>query len=947
MNNFSAINKESYMQKKDQNVNGKAKFISIKGARVHNLKNIDIELPRNRFIVFTGVSGSGKSSLAFDTLYAEGQRRYVESLSSYARQFLGKLEKPDVDHIKGISPAVAIEQKVISRNSRSTIGTSTEIYDYLKLLYTRIGKTISPKSGKEVKKDSVSDVVDYILSFEEGSRIAIYSPIVLFNNRSRKEQLIILQQQGFNRIKVGDKVMRIDQSDELDEKDKNDWLLIIDRLMVQHEDDNNRSRLGDSVQLSFYEGHGTCIIEKVNEATDNTFKQFSDRFELDGIQFEEPSVAFFTYNNPVGACKTCEGFGSIIGIDDELVIPDRSKSVFDGAVAPWKGEKMGLFREKLIHASSKFDFPIHRPISDLSESEYELLWEGNDYFEGINDFFRMVESESYKIQYRVLLSRYRGKTTCPDCKGTRLRKDASWVKVNGVSLQDLMLKSIDKLYAFFNDLELSQYELAVADRILLEIKSRLQFLMEVGLGYLNLNRNSNTLSGGESQRINLATSLGSSLVGSMYILDEPSIGLHPRDTERLIGVLKKLKELGNTVIVVEHDEAIIQSADHLVDLGPLAGNLGGEVVFQGDLKQLDKASTLTAEYINGNLLVDSDKNKLNWSSSIKLVGASEHNLKDIDVEFPLNIMTVVCGVSGSGKSTLVKDILYPALKKMHGGYGKKTGRFVRIDGDYNKIQAVEMIDQNPIGRSSRSNPVTYVKAYDDIRALYSEQQMAKMNGMKPSFFSFNVAGGRCETCEGEGKVKIEMQFMADVYLTCEECNGKRFKDEVLEVKYKEKSIFDILELTIDEAIEFFSENEKNKYCRRIIAKLLPLQDVGMGYVKLGLSSSYLSGGEAQRIKLASFLIKGKNNPKTLFIFDEPTTGLHFHDVSKLLKALRALVALGHTLIVIEHNTDVIKAADWVIELGPEGGDEGGLQLFKGTANDLMKSKDSKTAHYLN
>ena len=713
----------------------KRKNISIKGARVHNLKNIDLELPRNQFIVFTGVSGSGKSSLAFDTLYAEGQRRYVESLSSYARQFLGKLEKPDVDHIKGISPAVAIEQKVISRNSRSTVGTSTEIYDYLKLLYTRIGRTFSPVSGKEVKKDSVSDVVDFILSFKEGTKIAIYAPIVIYADRSRKEQLEILRQQGFSRIKAGDKLLRIDQALELKEDEKDDWFLIIDRLAVQHDNESDNARLGDSVQLAFYEGHGECLVEVVQEEGGNVEKRFSDKFEADGISFEIPSVPFFTYNNPVGACKRCEGFGSIIGIDADLVIPDKSKSVFDGAIAPWKGEKMSAFREELIKVAEKVNFPIHRAIADLSKAEYDLLWNGNASFTGINDFFSMVEAEAYKIQYRVLLSRYRGKTTCPDCLGTRLRKDAGYVKVNGASLQELLLLSIDRLSTFFEKIDLSNYELKVAERILIEIKSRLRFIQDVGLGYLTMNRNSNTLSGGESQRINLATSLGSSLVGAMYILDEPSIGLHPRDTQRLIKVLKNLKELGNTVIVVEHDEGIIEAADHLVDLGPMAGSLGGEIVFQGSLKSLKKASTLTGEYLSGVKRIDFSKDRLNWNSSITLIGASENNLKNIDVRFPLHIFTVVCGVSGSGKSTLVKDILYPALKKLKGGYGKKTGKFLRLEGDVEKIEVVEMIDQNPIGRSSRSNPVTYVKAYDDIQSTLCRSEISK-NEWNEALFIF-------------------------------------------------------------------------------------------------------------------------------------------------------------------------------------------------------------------
>lgn len=919
--------------------------IEIKGARVHNLKNIDLLLPRNRFIVITGVSGSGKSSLAFDTLYAEGQRRYVESLSSYARQFLGKLEKPDVDSIKGISPAVAIEQKVISRNSRSTVGTTTEIFDYLKLLFSRIGKTISPKSGKVVKRDTVTHIVDYINSYNKDDRVAIYAPVVEFAGRSIEEQLIVHQQQGYNRVKSDDQIMRIDQAIASSDITKHQWQLVIDRLVVDSQNDENNARIADSVQLAFYEGHGTCTVEKVNHEGKNEVHSFSDRFELDGMIFEEPSVQFFTYNSPVGACKTCEGFGSVIGIDEDLVFPDRSLSVFEGAIACWKGDKMVYYKDQLVNNSHRFDFPIHRAITDLTSKEYQLLWEGNEYFTGLNKFFQLIEAETYKIQYRVMLSRYRGKTICPDCHGTRLRKDAGYVKVNGKSIQELMLMTIGDLYNFFKAIELSEFEFKVADRLITEINSRIGFLIDVGLSYLSLNRSSNTLSGGESQRINLATSLGSSLVGSMYVLDEPSIGLHPRDTKRLITVLSALRDLGNTVIVVEHDEDIMKAAEFIVDMGPLAGTEGGEVVFSGGLKALKKTKSLTADYLNGKRQIEIPGVRRKWLDHIELIGAAENNLKNLDVKFPLNALSVVCGVSGSGKSTLVKDILYPVLKKMHGGYGKKAGKYSRIKGNLNKIHSVELIDQNPIGRSSRSNPVTYVKAYDDIRALFAEQKLAKIQGMKPSFFSFNVTGGRCDNCEGEGHVKVEMQFMADVYLTCEECHGKRFKDQVLDVRFREKNIFDILEMTIDDAITFFQDSD-TKYGPKIINKLMPLKDVGMGYVKMGLSSSKLSGGEAQRIKLAYFLIKGKATKGTLFIFDEPTTGLHFHDVNKLMKALNALVDHGHTVIVIEHNIDVIKSADWLIELGPDGGEKGGRVLFEGRPEDLQNCETSPTSEFV-
>ena len=920
--------------------------ITIKGARVHNLKSINVSLPRNRFIVITGVSGSGKSSLAFDTLYAEGQRRYVESLSAYARQFLGKLEKPDVDSIVGISPAVAIEQKVISRNSRSTVGTTTEILDYLKLLFTRIGKTISPISGKEVKRDTVTDVVNAINVFEDGSKIAIYAPIVDYMGRSWKEQLKVLALQGYSRIKVGNKMLRIDQGIKSEGYGKEKTMVVIDRLIVDKKNEENNARLADSAQLAFYEGHGTCIVEKVNAGEENTIRSFSDKFEADSIVFEEPSVQFFTYNSPVGACKTCEGFGSVIGIDADLVIPNRSRSVYEGAVACWNGDKMRYYLDLLVHSAAKFDFPVHRAIEDLNETEYQLLWEGNEFFTGLNEFFKIIEKESYKIQYRVMLSRYRGKTICPDCNGTRLRKDAGYVKVGGMSIQELMLLPIDKLLVFFEGLELSDFDFSVAGRILDEIKKRLGFLLNVGLGYLTLNRNSNTLSGGESQRINLATSLGSSLVGSMYILDEPSIGLHSRDTQRLIKVLRNLRDLGNTVIVVEHDEEIIREAEYLVDLGPLAGSLGGEIVFAGNSDKIKNISTLTSDYLNGTRSIPIPNHRRKWTNFIEVLGAAENNLKNLNVKFPLNTLTVVCGVSGSGKSTLVKDILFPALKKMHGGYGKKTGKYTKLKGQINEVHNIELIDQHPIGKSSRSNPVTYVKAYDDIRALFASQNKARLFGMKPSHFSFNVSGGRCDECEGEGQVKIEMQFMADVYLTCDTCHGKRFKDEVLEIKYRGKNIYDILNLTLDEAMEFFEGDIQNKFCKKIVAKLKPLQDVGMGYVKLGLASSKLSGGEAQRIKLGFFLIKGRTSPKSLFIFDEPTTGLHFHDVKKLLLAFDALVEHGHSVIVIEHNLEVIKSADWLIELGPEGGEKGGEIIFEGTPEELLIIENSPTAPFL-
>jgi excinuclease ABC subunit A len=920
-------------------------YIIVKGARVHNLKDIDVAIPRNRFVVITGLSGSGKSSLAFDTLFAEGQRRYVESLSSYARQFLGKIEKPAVTYIKGISPAVAIEQKVNTRNPRSTVGTSTEIYDYLKLLFARIGKTISPVSGQIVKRDTVSDVVEQIASYPAGTRIMLLAPLKRNKEKELKRQLELLMQQGFTRIVVKEQVLRIDEYLQTKFSDKTPILIVIDRITVNPPESEEDNRIADSVQTAFFEGEGECIV---NVPDKNVSIPFSNRFELDGITFEEPSLHFFSFNNPVGACKNCEGFGSVIGIDEDLVVPDKSLSIYDDAIACWRGEKMSEWQKELVLNSHKFNFPVHKPWHDLTSEQRELVWEGNKHFGGLNAFFKHIESQSYKIQYRVMLSRYRGKTTCPECKGTRLRKDASYVKVAGHSINDIVLMQIKASLQVFKTIKLNAFDSKVAKRILTEITNRLQFLSDVGLGYLTLNRLSNSLSGGESQRINLATSLGSSLVGSLYVLDEPSIGLHSRDTERLIHVLKSLRNLGNTVIVVEHDEEIMRAADQIIDIGPGAGTLGGNLVFQGSHDTLEKETvSLTARYLTGKDSIPVPSKRRSWKSFIEIKGASENNLRNIDVRFPLNVLTVVTGVSGSGKTSLVKRVLYPALKKIHGGYGEQSGTFDKLGGDYNSIQAVEMIDQNPIGKSSRSNPVTYVKAYDEIRGLYADQPLAKMRGYKPAQFSFNVDGGRCEVCEGEGEVVIEMQFMADVHLNCEACNGKRFKMETLEVMYREKTIADILDLTVEDAIAFFSSAEKpGPFEKKIIHKLQPLQDVGLGYVHLGQSSSTLSGGEAQRIKLASFIGLGSHASPTLFIFDEPTTGLHFHDISKLLIAFDALLAQGHSLIIIEHNIEVIKCADWVIDLGPEGGDEGGQLLFSGKPEDLVKCKESHTGKYL-
>ncbi len=918
-------------------------YILVKGARVHNLKNMDVAIPRNRFVVITGLSGSGKSSLAFDTLFAEGQRRYVESLSSYARQFLGKIEKPAVTWIKGISPAVAIEQKVNSRNPRSTVGTSTEIYDYLKLLFARIGKTISPVTGKIVKRDTITDVVEYVSAMPTGSKIMLLAPLQRDKDKELKRQLELLMVQGFTRIVVKEEVKRIDEYIASKFSEKTPIWIVIDRITVNPENEDNR--IADSVQTAFFEGNGECVVNLSDNGTNTTF---SNRFELDGMVFEEPSLHFFSFNNPVGACKNCEGFGTVIGIDEDLVIPDKSLSIYEDAVACWKGEKMGEWKQELILNAHKFNFPVHKPWNDLSKDQRELVWNGNKHFGGLHAFFKHIETQSYKIQYRVMLSRYRGKTSCPECKGTRLRKDASYVKVSGHSINEVVLMQIKDSLQIFKAIKLSDHDSFVAKRIITEITSRLQFLCDVGLGYLTLNRLSNSLSGGESQRINLATSLGSSLVGSMYVLDEPSIGLHPRDTERLIKVLKSLRDLGNTVIVVEHDEEIMRAADELIDIGPGAGTLGGHLIFQGDEKDLEnETESLTARYLNGKESIPLPEKRRAWKNSIEITGASENNLKNITVRFPLNTLTVITGVSGSGKTSLVKRVLYPALKKIHGGYGEQTGTFDRMNGDYNLIGAIEMIDQNPIGKSSRSNPVTYVKAYDEIRALYADQPLAKTRGYKPAQFSFNVDGGRCEVCEGEGEVVIEMQFMADVHLPCQACDGRRFKSETLEVLYREKSISDILDLTVTDAIRFFSSAEKpGSSEKKIIHKLEPLEDVGLGYIHLGQSSSTLSGGEAQRIKLASFIGLGSHATPTLFIFDEPTTGLHFHDIHKLLVAFNALLAHGHSLLIIEHNTEVIKCADWVIDLGPEGGDEGGQLLFEGTPEDLVKCKQSYTGKYL-
>ncbi|WP_462318170.1 excinuclease ABC subunit UvrA [Marinilabilia sp.] len=923
-----------------------SKYISIKGARVHNLKNIDLDIPRNRFIIITGVSGSGKSSLAFDTLYAEGQRRYVESLSAYARQFLGRIDKPEVDYIKGIPPAIAIEQKVNTRNPRSTVGTSTEIYDYLKLLYARIGRTFSPVSGKEVKKHQVDDVIDFINQYENGTKMAILASIIPPKDRSCAEHLSILSQQGFSRAESDGKFIRIEEllNDEKLLEQCREINLVIDRVSVKKEDEDNQSRLADSLQTAFYEGEGDCLV-KVFVGDKSETHKFSNRFEADGITFEEPSEHMFSFNNPLGACPTCEGFGSVIGIDEDLVVPNKNLSVYDDAIACWRGEKMGEWKNVLIRNAHKFDFPVHKPYYELTQEQRRLLWTGNSYFYGLNKFFKHLESKQYKIQYRVMLSRYRGKTICPDCDGTRLKKEAMYVKVNGKSIHDLVLMPVSDLSAFFDKINLNKHEQKVAKRLMIEITSRLHFLNNVGLGYLTLNRLSSTLSGGESQRINLATSLGSSLVGSLYILDEPSIGLHPRDTHLLIDVLQHLKSLGNTVVVVEHDEEIIRAGDEIIDIGPLAGQHGGEVVFQGNFRELEASpESLTTQYLNGTKKIEISSSRRSWNNAIEVIGARENNLKNLNVKIPLNVLHVITGVSGSGKSSLVKKVLYPALKKIKGGYADKTGDFDLLKGETGAITDVEFIDQNPIGKSSRSNPATYLKAYDEIRKLMADQKMAKVNNLKPAHFSFNVDGGRCDECQGEGTIKIEMQFMADIVLTCESCQGKRFKQDILDITYRGKNIHDILEMTVNQSIEFFGEGKSNTE-KKIINRLKPLADVGLGYVRLGQASSTLSGGESQRIKLASFLALEKSAP-TLFIFDEPTTGLHFHDIRKLLKAFEALIEKGHTVLVVEHNMEIIKSADWITDLGPEGGNAGGELVFAGKPEDLIKSGKGHTGKYL-
>ena len=913
------------------------KFILIKGAKLHNLKNIDVAIPRNKLVVLTGLSGSGKSSLAFDTLYAEGQRRYVESLSSYARQFLGRLHKPSVDYIKGIAPAIAIEQKVNSTNPRSTVGTSTEIYDYLKLLFARVGTTYSPISGEQVKKDNTTDVVDHVRSFDEGQKLLLLAPLFLEEGRHLDEKLKTLQSQGYARVKIEDKIERIEQLIGIGTK-KTNLQLVIDRIIVRHNKDFY-NRLADAIEMAFYEGKGKCSIEDLEQLK---VKEFNTNFSLDGQTFLEPSTHLFSFNNPYGACAKCEGYGDVVGIDKSLVIPNTTLSIYENAVYPWRGESMSYFRDQLVNNGHKFDFPIHKPFFELSAKQKKLLWKGNTHFTGLDAFFGELESKSYKVQNRVMLSRYRGKTKCNKCDGKRLRKEANYVKINNRSITDLVELPINELKDFFETLKLSENQYEIAKRLLLEIRNRLRFLSNVGLDYLTLNRKSNTLSGGESQRINLATSLGSSLVGSMYILDEPSIGLHSKDTEQLIAVLRSLRDLGNTVIVVEHDEAIMQAADHIIDIGPEAGSYGGEIMASGDYNSILKSSSLTAKYLNGSMAIETPKKRRKSKYSIKIEGARANNLNNIDVEFPLNMLTVVTGVSGSGKSTLVKNILYPALNKELIGYGEKPGEFSAISGNFSTVKFIEFVDQNPIGRSSRSNPVTYIKAYDEIRMLYSKQKLSVLRNYQPKHFSFNVDGGRCPNCKGEGVVTIEMQFMADVQLKCESCSGKRFKKEVLEVKFNKVSIDDVLNMTIDDALKFFETHK----CSKIFKRLQPLQDVGLGYVTLGQSSSTLSGGEAQRIKLASFLGKGGSSESGLFIFDEPTTGLHFHDIKKLLKSFNALIDHGHSIIVIEHNMELIKSADYIIDLGPEGGKNGGNLMAAGTPEEVIESKTSLTAKYL-
>lgn len=920
------------------------KNIIIKGAQVHNLKNLDVVIPRNQLVVITGLSGSGKSSLAFDTLYAEGQRRYVESLSSYARQFLGRLDKPKVEYIKGIAPAIAIEQKVNTTNARSTVGTSTEIYDYLKLLYARIGRTYSPISGQEVKKDSVSDVVQCVQSLAEDSKWLLLAPLHVEEGRNTIDKLKILQQQGFARVLVAEEMLRLDeyimaiQNTSESELSQTAIALIVDRIVVKT-DESFYNRLADSIQTAFYEGKGECRLQALS--TSEAYN-FSNSFSLDGITFLEPNVHLFSFNNPYGACPTCEGYGNIIGIDPDLVVPNTSLSIFENAIYPWRGESMSWYKDELVKNAYKFDFPIHKPYFELTTAQKDLLWTGNSYFQGLDEFFKELEEKNYKIQNRVLLSRYRGKTKCPTCKGKRLRQEVNNIKINHKTLSDLVDLPIKDLLAFFQTIELTPYEQEVSKRLMAEILNRLNFLSNVGLNYLTLNRSSASLSGGESQRINLATSLGSSLVGSMYILDEPSIGLHPKDTDLLIKVLLSLRDLGNTVIVVEHDEDIMKAADTIIDIGPEAGSFGGKLVAQGSYDAILEADSLTAHYLNGKQSIEIPKKRRPFKNFIEIQGARENNLQNIDVVFPLDVLTVITGVSGSGKSTLVKKILFPALQKKLENVGEKAGQFSEMKGSFSHIKHVEYVDQNPIGRSSRSNPVTYIKAYDDIRDLFSKEKLAKLRGYQAKHFSFNVDGGRCESCKGEGNITVEMVFMADVQLPCEVCEGKRFKKEILEVQYEGKNIHDILSFTVDDALTFFKQHQQKK----IVQKLQPLQDVGLGYVQLGQSSSTLSGGEAQRIKLASFLVKGATKEKALFVFDEPTTGLHFHDIKKLIASFDALIEKGHSLLVIEHNLDLIKCADWIIDLGPEGGANGGQLLAVGTPETICEQPQSITAQYL-
>lgn len=914
---------------------------------MHNLKNVSLAIPRFKFTVITGLSGSGKSSLAFDTLYAEGQRRYVESLSSYARQFLQRMDKPEVDYIKGLAPAIAIEQKVKSRNPRSTVGTTTEIYEYVKLLFARIGKTISPISGNEVKRQSVSDVVDYVCHLADNSKIYVLFPLKLNNDTASSDYLKLLIKLGFTRVLFKDKVLKIQEFiDDFSNLYSHAKGIIVDRMVVKQTDTDLKSRLADSVQTAFYEGHGACFIEIENEDGSKSTAAFSNKFEADGMSFVKPSPNFFSFNNPYGACTKCEGFGSVIGIDEDLVIPNKEFSLYESAVACWNGEKLSEWKNDFINKAYKYEFPIHKPYAELTDSEKELLWKGNGDLLGINDFFSYAEKQSYKIQYRIIIARYRGKTTCPECKGTRLRKDAEYVKINGKSIIDVVLMPVTQAILFFENLTLNPYEQKIAKRLLIEIKTRLTYLKDVGLGYLTLNRLSNSLSGGESQRINLSTSLGNNLVGAMYILDEPSIGLHPRDTTRLIEILNKLKAIGNTVIVVEHDEDIIKSADNIVDIGPLAGQFGGEIIFDGTYENLIKSNSLTAKYLKNEYQIKVPEQRRLWKEYVYVSGASENNLKNFDVKVPLGIMTVVTGVSGSGKTSLIRKILYNAIKKQLTGLSEKVGKHKSLRFDNTIIRQIELVDQNPIGKSSRSNPATYLKIFDDVRSIFADEKLSIVRGYKPGFFSFNVTGGRCEECEGEGEVTINMQFMADIKLRCESCGGKRFKTEILDIKHFGKNISDILDLTVEEAVAFFKSLPSKSINERILAKLQPMVDVGLSYLKLGQSSSSLSGGEAQRIKLASFLTKGYNEEPHLFIFDEPTIGLHFHDINKLYTAFDQLVNIGHSIVIIEHNLDIIKCADWIIDLGKEGGDAGGNIVFEGTPEAIVNCKDSYTGQYL-